>query len=280
MSGTSESRGNQGAQGRPSQSASPVGAAPEPNDSPKPHAALDDLAYPWVRTCPKLLRPWLNPGSPCQDPWSMAEQSGLLSANQEYTQWSKDRDSRQRPDLLRTLREALTEQAWGRMSTAWVHRRASLDNMPGPTLPRDIVRLLPPQAGQVLEEAWLDCLKAMLWLDWTQGPTATWAMKVLVRPFSQPEPATIPASPVNPGPEVWLAWTSPEPRRVEPLLILATQPPMAGELPELRHKDSGMVVVPTVVGTAVNLEQPWTESIIRAVAHCGGVWVDETSTEN
>lgn len=210
----------------------------------------------------------------------MAEQSGLLSANQEYTQWSKDRDSRQRPDFLRTLREALTEQAWARMSTAWVHRRASLENLPGPTLPRDIVRLLPPQAGQVLEEAWLDCLKTMLWLDWNQGPTSTWAMKVLVRPFSQPEPATIPASPVNPGPEVWLAWTSPEPWRVEPLLILATQPPMAGELPELRHKDSGMVVVPTVVGTAVNLEQPWTESIIRAVAHCGGVWVDETSTES
>ncbi len=280
MSGTSENRGNQGVQGSPSQSRSAVPAAPVPSGSLEPHAALDDLAYPWMRTCPKLLRPWLDPGSPCLDPWSMAEQSGLLFENQEYAQWSKDTDSRQRLDLIRTLREALTEQAWGRMSTAWAHRRSSIEKLPGPTLPREIVRLLPPQASHILENAWLGCLKAMARQDWIQGPTSSWAMTVLVRPFSQPEPATVPAPPVNPGPDVWLAWTSPEPGRVEPLLVLSTHPPMAGELPELRHRDSGMIVVPTVVGTAVSLELPQTESIIRAVAHYGGVWVDETSEES
>jgi hypothetical protein len=280
MSGTSESRGSHGAQGSPSPKASVVPVVPAPSGGPKQSADLGDLAYPWKRTCPGTLRPWLDPAFPCQDPWQMAEQSGLLHGNQEFAQWSKDPGSRQRPDLLRTLREALASQAWGRMSTAWAHRRASLEKLPSPTLPREVVRLLPPQASHILADAWLGCLKAMLWHEWNQGPTSSWAMKVLVRPFGQPEPANIPAPPLSPGPDVWLAWTSPEPGRMEPLLVLATQPPMAGELPELRHRDSGMIVVPTVVGTAVSLEQPQTESIIRGVAHYGGVWVDETSAES
>lgn len=280
MSGTSESQGNQGDQGSQAPNGSTVPVAPAQNDSPNPHANLGDLAHPWTRTCPKPLRPWLDLRSPCQDPWSMAEQSGLLFGNQEYRQWSQDPGMRQQASIITSLREGLAVKAHATLVSAWAKRSESLQTLPAPTIPREVARLLPPQADLILEEAWKECLRAMLWREWKQGPTSKWAMEAILPPFAAPELAPIPVSPVSPGPEVWLAWTSPVPGRVEPLLILGTHPPMAGELPELRHRDSGVIVVPPVVGTAMSLEQPRTESIIRAMAHYGGVWVDETSAES
>jgi len=75
---------------------------------------------------------------------------------------------------------------------------------------------------------------------------------------------------------VWLAWTSPEPGRLEPLLLLAERAPMAGESLELRHETSGLLVVPMVVGTALSLETPGTAPIIRALYHHSGSWEDVT----
>ena len=280
MSGTNENRGSQGVQGSPNPSASVVPVVPAPTGSPKQNAALDVLASPWRHICPEPLKPWLDPASPCQDPWSMAEQCRMRYGNQEYWQWAQEPINRQKASVIKDLREALSRWADGKMQGSWAKRTASIQTLPPPAIPREVSRLLPPQSSRILEEAWQGCIQAMLWEEWSHVSTPKWAIEAMLPPWVKPGPAPIPASPVNPGPEVWLAWTSPEPGKVEPLLVLATHPPMAGELPELRHRESGMIVVPSLVGTAVSLEQPKTESIIRAVAHYGGVWVDETSAEN
>ena len=149
--------------------------------------------------------------------------------------------------------------------------------MPSPDLPPSVLRLLPPQAAQRLIEAWKDYLQDVLQSDWDGGagdPDSR--LKALLPPFPSPEPAPVPALEIARGPSLWLAWTSPEFGRLEPILLFADRAPMSMEVMELRHAETGLLIVATMVGTALSLEMEITEPIIRALFHQGGLWEDQT----
>lgn len=263
----------------PGPNARPATAAREPSASPGQDAARDGLGCPWRSTCPEPLRPWVQPQHPCPDPWSLAQQAGILALDPELRQWSEDPEMRRQSAPLARVREALRQHAERRLGQAWAARSRSLRTLPAPDLPKAVERLLPPQAGQILAEAWTAYLRNLLQAEWDlvpQEPSQDWRLQALLPPFPDPPPATPPDPEVAPGPTVWLAWTSPEAGRVEPLLVIAERAPMAGESLELRHEGSGLLAVPTMVATALSLEQPSTEPLIRALCHHGGMWEDVT----
>jgi len=264
--------------GSPERSASPATAARVPSASPGPDAARAVRDWPWRSTCPDALRPWVQPQHPCPDPWTLAQQAGILVQDPDLLRWSKDPEMRGQSEPLRQAREALQQHAERRLGWAWAVRSRDLRALPGPSLPQAVERLLPPPAGQILIEAWQECLQDLLRAAWEQpqDPTQDWRLQALVPPFPDPPPAEIPDPPVAPGPTVWLAWASPEPGRVEPLLVRAERAPMGGECLELRHEGSGLLVVPTMVGAALSLEMPATTPIIRAMSHHSGSWEDVT----
>jgi hypothetical protein len=182
-------------------------------------------------------------------------------------------------DTLKQVREALQNHAERRLGRAWAVRSREVRSMPAPSLPKAVERLLPPSAGQTLAEAWQECLQNLLRAAWEQerDPNQDWRTLALLPPFPAPDPAPVPEPLVAPSPDLWLAWTSPEPGRIEPLLVRSERAPMGGECLELRHEASGLLLVPTMVAAALSLELPPTVPIIRALHHHGGLWVDETS---
>lgn len=270
------------APGSPERSASPAPAARDPNVSPGPDAARAVQDWPWRSICPEPLRPWVQPQHPCPDPWGLAQQVGILAQDPTLRQWSEDPEMRRHSVPLARLREALQSHAERRLGWAWAAWSREVRALPAPSLPKAVERLLPPPAGQILDEAWQECRLDLLRAAWEQSldPTQDWRIQALLPPFPDPPPAEIPEPPVAPGPTVWLAWTSPEPGRLEPLLVLAEKAPLAGECLELRHEDSGLLVVATMVGTALSLEMPDTVPIIRALHHRGGSWEDVTPPAN
>lgn len=266
------------APGSPAPSAKPAAVARVPSASPGLDAARAVQDWPWRSICPEPLRPWVQPQHPCPDPWSLARQVGILAQESPLRQWSEDPEMRRQSEPLKQVREALQNHAERRLGRAWAARSREVRSMPAPSLPKAVERLLPPPAGQVLAEAWQECCLDLLWAAWEQSldPTQDWRIQALLPPFPDPPPAEIPDPPVAPGPTVWLAWTSPEPGRLEPLLVIAERAPMGGECLELRHEDSGLLVVATMVGTALSLEMPDTVPIIWALHHRGGSWEDVT----
>ena len=265
--------------GNPGPNARPATAAREPSANPGQDAARAALGFPWRATCSEALRPWVQPQHPCPNPWDLAQQAGILALDLELRQWSEDPEMRRHSAPLARVRETLQNHSESRLGMAWAARSRNLRALPAPSLPKAVERLLPPQAGQILAEAWTAYLQDLLQAEWDlvpQDPSQDWRLQALLPPFSDPPPATPSDPEVAPGPTVWLAWTSPEPGRVEPLLVVAERAPMAGESLELRHGGSGLLVVPTMVATALSLETPSTEPIIRALCHHGGMWEDVT----
>jgi hypothetical protein len=179
---------------------------------------------------------------------------------------------------IRHLREALRNHAERRLGRAWAARSREIRALPAPDLPKAVARLLPPPAGGILANAWEACLQNLLQAAWVQvALEGDWRTLALLPPFPEPDPAPIPDPPIAPSPDLWLAWTCPESGRVEPLLVRSEHAPMAGECLEVRHEASGLLLVPTMVAAALSLETPATISIIRALHHHGGLWIDETA---
>ncbi len=265
--------------GSPERNASPTAAARVPNASPDRDAARATLDCPWRATCPEPLRPWVQPQHPCPDPWTLARQAGILAQEPPLRQWSEDPETRRQSEPLTQVREALRNHAERRLGRAWAARSRDLRALTAPDLPKAVARLLPPSAGPILAQAWLECLQDLLRAAWEQeqDPSQDWRLLALLPPFPDPDPAPIPKPPVAPSPDLWLAWSSPESGRVEPLLMRSERAPMAGECVEVRHEGTGLLLVPTMVAAALSLELPPTVPIIRALHHHGGLWVDETS---
>ena len=236
--------------------------------------------YPWRCTCPMALRPWLDPDHPHPDPWNLARSAGLLEADPGLASWASNPELRNQAAPLAQVREALRNHAERRLGLAWSTWSSAIRTMQGPNIPPSVLRILPPQTAQILEEAWEAYLRDTLQRSWDQVPeNPDPRIKVLVPPFPSPDPLPIPDLEVAQDPSLWLAWSSPEPNRLEPLLLRADRAPMALETMELRHEGTDLLCVVTTVGTALSLEHPSTEPIVRALCNLGGLWVDETAPQ-
>lgn len=253
-------------------------AAPDPIGSPDQGGVLADLVHaPWGVSCPGFLRPWLHPKTPCADPWSLASQAGLIQSDEELCRWAQSPDLQDKPYAQNRVRSALRSFAVSRLGLAWMRRIAALQAMEAPKLPAMVARLLPPQAGQVIADAWIEYCRTLLRTEWARVASKSeqdWRYQALLPPFPNPEAAEPPAPEVPPGPNLWLAWACPEVGRLEPLLVRAAEAPLAGESLEVRHGWSGLAVTVTVVGSALALDVPTTEPIVRALHHHGGLWTE------
>ena len=237
-------------------------------------AQPDLLPHPWRKRHNLALAAWLNPLHPHPDPWSLADTSGISSHYQELQM--KSSEVRQQTESLKQLRNSLKQHAETRLTKAWAARTSLLRSIHPPQLPPHVLRLLHPQAPSSLLEAWQGYQAAILQAEWDSAQE--WPSQALLPPFPEPSPAPIPPLPVLPSPTLWLGWTIPnpeEPSILVPLLISSGAPPRPQEMPELRHQETGTVLVPLTVGVPVCLEAPGMEPIVRALFHAGGLWIED-----
>ncbi len=279
MGATSSPSADQGSQSPKVPLQKPRGVR-EGSDSPGQGASLGIVDYPWRCTCPTALRPWLDPEFSPPDPWDLARSAGLLEVDPELNALASSPELRKQAAALARLREAMRNHAERRLEQAWLTWSSVIRAMPRPNIPASVLRVLPPQTAQILEEAWEGYLRDTLQRSWDQvSENPDPRLKVLTPPFPKPTPLSVPDLEVAQGPSLWLAWSSPEPGRLEPLLLKADKAPMAMETMELRHEGTDLLCIVTMVATALSLEHPSTEPIIRALFNLGGLWVDETAPQ-
>lgn len=163
----------------------------------------------------------------------------------------------------------------------WDALTAEIEAMPRPSLPDPMLRLLPPQALELVKELWWSYfteLRGELWARVPEDPSQDWRVLGIMPPFPVPDPAPVPPPQVEPAPDLWLAWSSPSRDVLEPLLIRAVEAPRPLDAPELRHSVTGWSLAPTLTGHSVALDHADADPILRALYHHqGGVWVDTGS---
>lgn len=164
-----------------------------------------------------------------------------------------------------------------RHAAGWESLTAKVRAMPAPILPDHVLLMLPPQASTVLADLWSayqqDFLRE-LWEQTPEDPRRDWRVLGLCPPFRVPDPAPIPPPPVEPAPDLWLAWTRPHEGVLAPVLLRSVATPRPLDALELQHT-SGWTQAPTVIECPVALDHPDAEPVIRCLHHWQrGVWGD------
>jgi hypothetical protein len=139
------------------------------------------------------------------------------------------------------------------------------------------LHLLPPQVAPILADLWATYQRDLLCELWNQvpeDPSQDWRLTRLCTPFLDPAPAPVPPLPVEPAPDLWLAWTHPSQGNLSPVLLRAVAAPQHLDALEIQHT-SGWTQAPTVVECPLALDQPEAEPIIRCLWHRQkGIWGD------
>jgi len=250
---------------------------PAPSANPGQAAGLApfDLARPWMDLgYPEALLPLLFP----PDPWALAGASGVLFvADPDLQAASQNPDSRRRSFWLDRVRELLGQRLYSAHSGGWAALSSAIRAMPGPSLQDHLLHLLPPQTAPVLVDLWSLYQRELLRELWDQvpeDPRQDWRVTSLYPPFRAPDPAPVPPPPVEPAPDLWLAWAHPSQGSLAPMLLRAVTAPQPLDALELIHT-SGWTQAPTTVECPVALDQPEADPIIRCLHHRQrGIWVD------
>ena len=233
-----------------------------------------------------LERPWLSLGYPegltqllfPPDPWDLAERCGVLfGAGDEIRAWSVNPAMRQQSFCRERVQELLGYHLERRHAAGWEALSAKVRAMPAPVLPDHVLHMLPPLAPTVLAGLWSayqqDFLRE-LWTGTTENPQQDWRVAGLFPPFRVPDPALVPPPPVEPAPDLWLAWTRPHDGVMAPVLLRSVAAPRPLDAPELQHT-SGWTQAPTVIECPVALDHPDAVPVIHCLYHWQrGVWGD------
>lgn len=251
-----------------------------PNANPAQPASLApfDLEYPWQGLgYPEALMPLLYPS----DPWPLAEAAGVLHFEDELRRASQDADKRRQRHHLERVRELLGHRFYSGHTSGWQALSSAIRMMPAPSLPDHILRPMPVQAASILSDLWSVYRRHLLkelWERVTENPQQDWRLTILYPPFPHPDldPAPVPPSPVEPAPDLWLAWIHPTQGTLAPVLVRSVNAPRPLDTLELTHT-SGWTQAQTVVECSLALDRPEAEPIIGCLAHHQqGVWEDTT----
>ncbi len=252
---------------------SPNPTAPNANpveaESPVPF----DPERPWQGLgYPEALMPFLCP----EDPWPLAEACALLHFESDLRRWSENPAMRRQRFCQEQVREALDNHLYRRHSSGWKALSSSIYAMSAPSLPQHVLRQMPPQAAETLADLWTsfkrDLLQA-LWEQVPEDPQQDWRLAILRPPFQDPDPAPVPPLPVEPAPDLWLGWTTPQESPI-PVLLRSVEAPRPLDAPELQHT-TGWTQTPTVTGCSLSLDCAEAEPVIRCMFHHQhGVWGD------
>ena len=174
------------------------------------------------------------------------------------------------------VREALDNHLYRRHSSGWKALSSSIYAMSAPSLPQHVLRQMPPQAAETLADLWTSFTRDLLQALWEQvpeDPQQDWRLAILRPPFQDPDPAPVPPLPVEPAPDLWLGWTTPQESPI-PVLLRSVEAPRPLDAPELQHT-TGWTQTPTVTGCSLSLDCAEAEPVIRCMFHHQhGVWGD------
>jgi hypothetical protein len=237
-----------------------------------------DPERPWQGLgYPEALMPLLSP----EDPWPLAEACGLLHFESDLRRWSQNPMMRRERSCRAQAWEALDSHLYRRHGSGWKALTSEVQAMPAPSLPPHVLRQMPPQAAEILADLWASYQRNLLrelWEQVPEDPQQDWRLAVLRPPFTDPAPASIPPSPVEPAPDLWLAWSAPHHQEsVIPVLLRSVEAPRPLDAPELQHT-TGWTQTPTVTGCSLCLDCAEAEPVIRCMYHHQhGVWGDAAS---
>jgi len=252
---------------------SPNPTAPSVNPAPAGLASIDP-ENPWLTPgYPESLMPLLYP----EDPWDLAEACGVLHFEGDLRRWSRDPKTRRQRSYQDRVREVVESRYHAAHWQGWKALSAGVLAMPGPDLPAHVLHLLPPHAASVLGSLWGAYQQDLLREVWDQvpeDPRQDWRLTILYPPFPHRDldPAPVPPLPVEPAPDLWLAWSHPHQGDMVPVLLRSVAAPRPLDALELQHT-SGWSQAPTVVECPLALDQAEAEPIIRCLHHRQqGIW--------
>ena len=172
--------------------------------------------------------------------------------------------------------EALDNHLYRRHSSGWKALASAIQTMPAPSLPQHVLRQMPSQAAEILADLWTSFQRNLLrelWEQVPEDPQQDWRLRVLRPPFPDPAPVPVPPLPVEPAPDLWLAWAAPQENPI-PVLMRSMEAPRPLDAPELQHS-TGWTQTPTVTGCSLCLDCAEAESVIRCMHHHQqGIWGD------
>lgn len=253
---------------------SPNPNAPSANPAQPESPVPFDPERPWQGLgYPEALMPFLSP----EDPWPLAEACGLLHFEGDLRRWSQNPVMRRERSCRKQVWEALDSHLYRRHSSGWEALATAIRAMPAPSLPQHVLRQMPPQAAEILADLWTSFQRDLLrelWEQVPEDPQQDWRLAILRPPFSDPAPASIPPLPVEPAPDLWLAWSAPHHQEMIPVLMRSVEAPRPLDAPELQHS-TGWTQTPTVTGCSLCLDCAEAEPVIRCMYHHQkGVWGD------